>query len=303
MPKVVDYKKWDHIDISDDEDDTHPNVDTPSLFRWRHDARLQKMAELKKEKDEFSEIVTDHQRKMNEMQQKLAQCNLSEMEKERFKIELSELKKQEEEFRRKEADLEKKERLTPLNVDTIGHEGFSKSRINKIEPSKTDEEMENEEIRAEELKKFIDGNKDLLKKFGMMRKWDDSKQFLLDHPDLCCEETANHLVLQCLDYEMEEKHELMEHVAHQTIIVQYLLELAKQLKASPKAPQLISSFFSKLKVADKMYHDAFEDELKSFKDRIKARAQVKLGEAMAEYEEEERQKRLGPGGLDPVEVY
>lgn len=37
----------------------------------------------------------------------------------------------------------------------------------------------------------------------------------------------------------------MEHVAHQTIIIQYLLELAKQLKASPKAPQLISSFFSK----------------------------------------------------------
>lgn len=24
---------------------------------------------------------------------------------------------------------------------------------------------------------------------------------------------------------------------------------------------------------------------------------------MKEYEEEERQKRLGPGGLDPVEVY
>lgn len=25
--------------ISDDEDDTHPNVDTPSLFKWRHEAR------------------------------------------------------------------------------------------------------------------------------------------------------------------------------------------------------------------------------------------------------------------------
>lgn len=37
----------------------------------------------------------------------------------------------------------------------------------------------------------------------------------------------------------------MEHVAHQTIIIQYLLELAKQLKVNPKAPQLITSFFSK----------------------------------------------------------
>jgi len=37
----------------------------------------------------------------------------------------------------------------------------------------------------------------------------------------------------------------MEHVAHQTIVIQYLLELAGQLKVSPQAQQLISSFFSK----------------------------------------------------------
>ena len=30
---MVDYRKWDHIEVSDDEDDTHPNIDTPSLFR------------------------------------------------------------------------------------------------------------------------------------------------------------------------------------------------------------------------------------------------------------------------------
>lgn len=32
----IDYSVWDHIEVSDDEDDTHPNIDTPSLFRWRH---------------------------------------------------------------------------------------------------------------------------------------------------------------------------------------------------------------------------------------------------------------------------
>ena len=39
--------------VSDDEDDTHPNIDTPSLFRWRHQARVERMAEQKKEKDSF----------------------------------------------------------------------------------------------------------------------------------------------------------------------------------------------------------------------------------------------------------
>jgi hypothetical protein len=36
--------------ISDDEDDTHPNIDTPSLFKWRHEARVQRMEEFEKEK-------------------------------------------------------------------------------------------------------------------------------------------------------------------------------------------------------------------------------------------------------------
>lgn len=40
-----------------------------------------------------------------------------------------------------------------------------------------------------------------------------------------------------------------------------------------------------------------------FKDRIRKRAEEKLRIAQAEIEEEERQARLGPGGLDPVEVF
>ena len=39
--------------MSDDEDDTHPNIDTPSLFRWRHQARVDRMDEAKKEKDDL----------------------------------------------------------------------------------------------------------------------------------------------------------------------------------------------------------------------------------------------------------
>lgn len=36
----IDYSVWDHIEVSDDEDDTHPNIDTPSLFRWRHQVNI-----------------------------------------------------------------------------------------------------------------------------------------------------------------------------------------------------------------------------------------------------------------------
>ena len=43
-----------------------------------------------------------------------------------------------------------------------------------------------------------------MKKFGMLRKYDDSQEFLLEHPELTCEETANYLVIWCINLEMEE---------------------------------------------------------------------------------------------------
>ncbi len=96
----------------------------------------------------------------------------------------------------------------------------------------------------------------------------------------------------------------MEQVAHQCIAMQYLLELAKQLGLDPRA--CISSFFTKIQLADQEYKKAFEDELVAFQDRIRKRAKEKVEEQMEEIrkeEERERQERLGPGGLDPVEVF
>ena len=60
--------------------------------------------------------------------------------------------------------------------------------------------------------------------------------------------------------------------------------------------------YNRMKSAEKQYLDAFEDELSGFKGRVRQRAKVRIEEATRAYEEEERQKRLGPGGLDPVEV-
>lgn len=56
-------------------------------------------------------------------------------------------------------------------------------------------------------------------------------------------------------------------------------------------------------MAGEEYKAEFEEELKNFKAKIVRRAQEKLDAAVKELEETEKQKRLGPGGLDPVEVY
>ncbi len=39
---------------------------------------------------------------------------------------------------------------------------------------------------------------------GMLRRWDDSQKYLSDNPHLVCEETANYLVIMCIDLEVEE---------------------------------------------------------------------------------------------------
>lgn len=39
---------------------------------------------------------------------------------------------------------------------------------------------------------------------GMLRRWDDSQNFLSDNPHLVCEETANFLVVICVDFEIDE---------------------------------------------------------------------------------------------------
>lgn len=62
----------------------------------------------------------------------------------------------------------------------------------------------------------------------------------------------------------------------------------------------------RIQKADPEYQKAFDDELVAFKARIRRRAKEKVDEQMEELraeEEAERQARLGPGGLDPMEVF
>ncbi|XP_045504139.1 hsp90 co-chaperone Cdc37 [Colias croceus] len=297
---MVDYSKWKDIEISDDEDETHPNIDTPSLFRWRHQARVERMEERKKEKQEHEQRKAENIRKLNETKKKINEVAPDSSDMDSLKKALADLENEQKEIQKKEDELRKKEKTTPWNVDTISEPGFTKTVIN-TKPARPRDENLTEEEKEAKMKKFINENEKLLKKFGMLRKYDDSKQFLQEHNQLVCEETANYLVIWCINLEMEGKHELMSHVAHQTICMQYMLELSKQLDVDPRA--CIGSFFSRIQVAEKTYKDSFDDELEQFKKRIQKRAQEKIQEAIKEQEEEERQARLGPGGLDPVEVY
>merc|ERR1719278_466976 len=215
---------------------------------------------------------------------------------EELKKSLGDIEKQAVHARKKEEEVLTEKKKMPKNVDTLSSAGFSKTIVNTASKPKYEELTEEE--REKKMKQFVKDNEKLMKEYGMLQKFDDSKKFLMEgRTHLASDETANYLVLWCLDLEMEGKTELMKHVAHQCICMQYLLELGKQLDTDPRA--CISSFFTKIQVADQDYRDAFYSELEAFKTRIVKRAKEKIEEAM----EEERLERLGPGGLDPADVF
>ncbi|XP_042865244.1 hsp90 co-chaperone Cdc37-like [Penaeus japonicus] len=297
---MVDYSKWKDIEISDDEDDTHPNIDTPSLFRWRHQARLERMAEKEKEKERLLKEKEVYEKKVENLKKKLQNSEPKPESTDMTQLQeaLKELERKGQELIDHEKELEKKDRLEPWNVDTISKEGFTKTLINK-DLGRKDDNLSEEE-KEKRMKEFVKKNEVEIKKYGMFRNYDDSRRYLMEHPHLACEDTANYLVVWCINLQMEEKTELMTHVAHQTICMQFILELAKQLERDPRS--CISAFFHRIQQAEPEYKKAFQDELDGFKDRVIKRAKQKLEELIKEAEEEERQERLGPGGLDPIEV-
>lgn len=285
--------------ISDDEDDVHPNIDTPSLFRWRHQARVDRMDELEREKQQLAQQKLEHERQIQSLHKQLAAAGATADP--AVKKQLTELDKKTKDLTLHEQSIQTKERKAPWNVDTISKPAFSKTVINTKVTRGTDDASLTEEEREQKMKEFVKENKKLLQQYGMLKRYDDSKRFLMEHTQLTCENTANYLVIWCITLEMEGKSRLMEHVAHQFICMQFIMELSKQLDIDPRG--CVSSFFSRIQVAEPEYRKQFESEIAAFKERIRNRAKEKLAEAAAEQMEEERQQRLGPGGLDPAEVF
>lgn len=146
------------------------------------------------------------------------------------------------ETKEKVKEVEKEEKLRPWNVDTISTDGFSKTLINTLPPP-VDKSNMSEEEKESYMREFVKKHEEKIKHYGWLSRYDDSRKYLLENNYLACEETANYLVIQCINLAMEEKFGAMEQVSHQCIAMQYLLELAKQLDVDPRA--CIGQFFTK----------------------------------------------------------
>jgi len=159
---------------------------------------------------------------------------------------------------------------------------------------------------------FVEKYEDILEGFMAIGPLDKSKDYLLQHGDVLLQENASsYLLLACLEDEMNDLHDKMRLVARQSQIVTNIAELAKTLKQHPG--NVIVPFFKRM---DEREHlESFIEGVNIFIEKVKARAIVKKKEIddqrlkeQKEYEEVAladlpKEERLGPGGLDPVEVF
>ncbi|XP_042365263.1 hsp90 co-chaperone Cdc37-like 1 [Plectropomus leopardus] len=211
----------------------------------------------------------------------------------------TELTHTEEEWRRKESMLGGQEpSRSPVHGAVGSWDVFDKSIINvQSQPVETDQDK---------CKTFLQKYDQELRHFGMLRRWDDSQRFLAERPQLICEETANYLILWCMRLQQEGKEALMEQVAHQAVVMQFILEMASNSQQDPRG--CFRQFFQKAKEGQDVYLEVFHTELEAFKHRVREYAVTSRGDTHnIEQQGSGTNCRLGPkealDSFSPVAEY
>lgn len=144
--------------------------------------------------------------------------------------------------------------------------------------------------------------------FMTLKSLDESRDFLIEHGSVMLQENAsNYLLLASLEDEMNGFREKMRLTARQSQLVSSLADLAKSLKAHPG--NVIVPFFKRLE--EREHFQNFMVGVESFIENLIKRAVVKKKEMDEERAKTQgvdlanipKEERLGPGGLDPMEVF
>jgi len=275
------YSKWDNLDLSDDEKDFHPNIDNNLMIRLKREKREQMRAEedaqiakLKLEETPEAEAeiarILDERAKRGLSGEDLCHDAWSHTSVNKGESEFGKIQKEKEERRKKKAA------EAGAQEDTIEEKSYSEFK-EKFYPK--------------------------MEAFAQMKP-EDCEDWILENPEVLQEEAAGHMLIYMLNLEMSGQTAKMKRAARQYLMLQNILDLSKQSRQDPRAA--IRPFFKEILQEEKMAQLAQETEV--FSEKIRKRAVDKKAEMEAEEEEVEereltREERLGPGGLDPVEVF
>mmetsp|Transcript_83416 Transcript_83416/g.259074 ORF Transcript_83416/g.259074 Transcript_83416/m.259074 type:complete len:348 (-) Transcript_83416:50-1093(-) len=290
MPSGFDYSKWDNIELSDDEEDLHPNIDKDSWVRLKHRTRVEK------EEDE-AKTRTKLEKRLKEARTELAAYG--EAGKEHTKA-----KKLQQEIDKIEEEIATMETNRKWNADNMCKTDESRTVVtDSSAPTPTPEPRLKGEAIAQGYCEFVEENEALLEEYISMGEEDDLEKvgdFLRKHGGtlLQGEHAESYLLLDCLEKEMNGEHSAMTRSARQYQLICQLREFSRA--AGRPARDAVNPVFKQL-LDHEPTKETFDDTVGDFIKKIEKRAVEKKKEMDAEAAEEH--DGPGPGGLDPSEVF
>eukprot|EP00538_Stauroneis_constricta_P004850 CAMPEP_0119570392 /NCGR_PEP_ID=MMETSP1352-20130426/43593_1 /TAXON_ID=265584 /ORGANISM="Stauroneis constricta, Strain CCMP1120" /LENGTH=475 /DNA_ID=CAMNT_0007620061 /DNA_START=394 /DNA_END=1819 /DNA_ORIENTATION=- len=157
---------------------------------------------------------------------------------------------------------------------------------------------------------FTEKYADLVEEFMAIREFSKSREFLMQHGTILLQEHAsNYLLLASLEDEMNGLRDKMKQTSKQCQIISNITELAKSWGTHPG--NVIIPFFQRMEQRE--FLEGFISGVDAFVQKIISRAVTKKMEIDAQrrsgvssegvdLQDIPREERLGPGGLDPLEV-
>lgn len=283
-----DYSKWDKIELSDDEDDLHPNIDKDSWFRLKHRNRVEK-----EEDDEKKRI------KLEERLKALRKEFEAFPEAARRHVKAQKVHKEMQDI---ESELEKLEKERKWNADNMCKTADSRTEVStSAAPTPKPEPRLQGEAVAEGYCEFIEQQEELLEKYISLgsEELEKVEEFLKAHGGtlLQGEHAESYLLLDCLEKEMNGEHAAMLKSARQQQLLTQLREFSRASKRPVRDG--VHPVFQRL-LDHEPTKESFDESVADFVRRIEKRAVTKKQEMDAEEEEE---NVPGPGGLDPLEVF
>ena len=240
MSKPFDYSKWDRLEISDDEKDAHPNIDSSLMTRIKREQRARREAEE---------------------QMKIAQLK---------KIGTPEALKQVEDIQRK----------SKLHVDNICRVVDEKTIVKSSEsvqatqssvPSLGSPPEVIQKSEEDEFEEYVEKNEELLMQYASLSSIEESEKFLLDRKAILNDHACGWLLLHQLTLEMAGERQAMLNSTRQYLMLRNIIDLAVEARKGDDPRPMVPLFFKQLK-ADPERERMLDDETNKFGAQIINRA-------------------------------
>ena len=220
MSKPFDYSKWDRLEISDDEKDAHPNIDSSLMIRIKREQRARREAEEEMKKAQLRKIGTPEALKQVE-------------------------------------EIERKARLHVDNIcrvvdeKTIVNKPAAPSLPSKTSPSSSSSsdpvvEPVGEKSEEEEFEAYVEKHEDAVVGYAQLSKFVESEQYLLDHLEVLNEHACGWLLLHMLSLEMAGERKLMLNATRQYLMLRNIMDLAREIKRGNDARPMVKLFFKQI---------------------------------------------------------